>query len=89
MGIQGDPSIVLNSFPLPDLSIAEQNVFFTPGEITAEIDSFTVNIVVTNLARGTYQPFDITIEHNTTICVTSNGQTGWLCRSVKKANHPL
>ncbi len=61
--LQGDPAIVLNSFPLPDLSVEESDIFFTPENITAEIDSFQINVVVTNLARGTNQPFNVTIEH--------------------------
>src|SRR5690554_1147796 len=63
MGLQGDPGIVLNSFPLPDLEITSQDVFFTPAEITAEIDSFTVNVAVKNIARATNQPLHVTLEH--------------------------
>jgi hypothetical protein len=63
VGLQGDPAIVLNSFPKPDLSLTAQDVYFTPEEITSEIDSFTVNIVVTNIARGTNQPFTVVVEH--------------------------
>jgi hypothetical protein len=65
MSLQGDPAVVVNSWPKPDLSIGAQDVFFTPSEITAETDSFTVNMVVTNIGRGTYQPFSVTLEHET------------------------
>jgi hypothetical protein len=65
MGLQGDPAVVVNSFPLPDLFVSEQDVYFTPEDITAEIDSFTVNVVVSNIARGTYRPFNIILEHST------------------------
>jgi len=65
MGFQGDPAVILNSFPHPDLTVTDQDVFFTPANITAEIDSFTINIVLTNIARGTYEPFNIVIEHET------------------------
>lgn len=63
MGLQGDPGLVLNSFPYPDLEITSQDVFFTPSEITAEIDSFTVNVAVKNIARATNQSFMVTLEH--------------------------
>ncbi len=63
--LQGDPAIVLNSWPLPDLSVSESDIFFTPENITAEIDSFDIHVVVTNLARGTNQPFNVTVEHKT------------------------
>ena len=65
MGLQGDPGVVLNSFPWPDLEITPQDIFFTPSEITAEIDSFSVHVAVTNNARATNQPFNITLEHHT------------------------
>jgi hypothetical protein len=65
MSLQGDPAVVVNSWPEPDLSISAQDIFFTPSEITAETDSFTVNMVVTNIGRGTYQPFSVTLEHET------------------------
>jgi hypothetical protein len=63
--LQGDPAIVLNSWPFPDLSIQESDIYFTPENITAEIDSFSINIVVNNLARGTNQPFTLLVEHET------------------------
>ncbi|MCA1752557.1 MAG: C25 family cysteine peptidase, partial [Flavobacteriales bacterium] len=65
VSLQGDPAIVLNSWPLPDLSISENDIFFTPENITAEIDSFDISVVVTNTARGTNQSFNMLIEHNT------------------------
>ncbi len=65
MALQGDPAVVVNSWPEPDLSITSDDIFFTPSEITAEIDSFTVNIVVTNIGRATFQPFSVTLEHET------------------------
>jgi len=65
MALQGDPAVVVNSWPKPDLSISAEDVFFTPAEITAETDSFTVNMVVTNIGRGTYRPFSVVLEHQT------------------------
>ncbi|NEN24935.1 hypothetical protein G3O08_15650 [Cryomorpha ignava] len=65
MGLQGDPGVVLNSFPWPDFEITAQDVFFTPQEITADIDSFTVKVAVKNIGRATNQPFAVTLEHHT------------------------
>src|SRR5690606_24305779 len=65
MGLQGDPGVVLNSFPWPDFEIVEQDVFFTPQEITADVDSFTVKVAVKNIGRATNQPFAVTLEHQT------------------------
>lgn len=63
MGLQGDPAVVLNSFQLPDLAITNQDVYFTPEEITFELDSFQINVVVSNNGEATLQPFNVTIEH--------------------------
>lgn len=65
MGFQGDPGVVLNSFPYPDLEIKQEDIYFAPQEITAEIDSFTVSVAVKNIARATNQTFSITLEHHT------------------------
>lgn len=65
MAYQGDPGVVLNSFPYPDLEITAQDVFFSPQNITSEIDSFKVHVAVKNIARATNQPFAVTLEHFT------------------------
>ena len=65
MSLQGDPAVVINSWPYPDLSLSDQDVFFTPSEITADTDSFSVNIVVSNIGKATYQPFNLVLEHET------------------------
>lgn len=59
MTIHGDPSLVLNSYEKPDFATSDDQVFFKPEELTADIDSFTVNIVMDNLARATYQKFSV------------------------------
>lgn len=61
--LQGDPAIVLNSWPFPDLALEEQGVFFTPAEITADVDTFQVHVALTNSGKGTLQPFGVTVEH--------------------------
>ncbi|MCC7301433.1 MAG: hypothetical protein IT233_02215 [Bacteroidia bacterium] len=51
--LQGDPSVRLNPQDKPDYAIADSSVYFTPGPvITAEVDSFEMNIVITNLGRA-------------------------------------
>jgi len=68
MTIHGDPSLVLNSYEKPDLATSVENIFFEPNELTADIDSFTVNIVMDNLAKATYQNFSVElIRHFPTI----------------------
>jgi len=57
--LHGDPSIVLNSFEKPDYSVVNNPVFFEPEELTADVDSFTVNIPIDNLGRATHQLFNV------------------------------
>jgi len=53
MTLHGDPSIVINSYPLPDYMINQSSVFFTPSIVTSDIDSFEVNVAVANLGQTT------------------------------------
>ncbi len=48
----GDPSLVLNGFDLPDYMIEAPTVTFNPGVVTSELDSFDVNVLVSNLGRA-------------------------------------
>lgn len=59
--LHGDPNIVLNSFPLPDLTIRSYDVKFSPQKITTEIDSFFIYITPTNQAKTTNKTFSIDI----------------------------
>ena len=52
MTLNGDPSLKLYNFDKPDLEVTQQGVFFTPANITTELDSFKINIVVRNLGRA-------------------------------------
>jgi hypothetical protein len=59
--LHGDPGIVLNSFPLPDLTLNSYEVTFSPKNITTEVDSFFIQIVCTNQAKTTLQPFSLQV----------------------------
>ncbi len=59
--LHGDPAMVVNSFPLPDLSIADSSIYFTPLDVTTVTDSFEVNIIITNLGRTFNDSFRVEI----------------------------
>jgi hypothetical protein len=61
MTLHGDPAVTLNYQTKPDYSIDEAAVYFSPKEVTAEQDSFVVNVVVTNLGRAINQDIAVTI----------------------------
>ncbi|MBK7083405.1 MAG: hypothetical protein IPH53_01515 [Flavobacteriales bacterium] len=50
--LHGDPTLVLHSFPDPDFSITQPDVRFLPEPITADLDTFQVQVVVSNLGKG-------------------------------------
>lgn len=50
--LQGDPALRLNNHPEPDYAIEAPYVFFEPDVVTAGVDTFFMNIVVTNLGMA-------------------------------------
>jgi hypothetical protein len=49
--LQGDPMIVLNSPKEPDLTVVAEEVFFDPPIVNADVDTFDVRVVVTNIGK--------------------------------------
>jgi hypothetical protein len=49
MTFHGDPSMSLNAFDKPDFMIEDPTITYNPTLVTSDIDSFDVNILVTNL----------------------------------------
>lgn len=50
--LQGDPTIVLNSFDKPDYSVDQADVLYDPDPVTADADTFQVKAVVVNNAKA-------------------------------------
>ncbi|MCB9171014.1 MAG: hypothetical protein H6597_02095 [Flavobacteriales bacterium] len=50
--LQGDPTLVLNSWPKPDYRITLPDISYSPAPVTADVDTFQVHAVVTNLGKG-------------------------------------
>lgn len=50
--LQGDPTLTLNTHKLPDYAVSAPEIFFEPATITADVDSFTVKVVVSNLGKA-------------------------------------
>lgn len=59
--LHGDPAIKPNAQNIPDIALSEQNVFFSPSEVTTEVDSFAVNIELTNLGKSVLDSFNILV----------------------------
>lgn len=57
MTLHGDPAMKINPHSKPELVIENSDVYITPENITLATDSMEVNLVVTNLGKGTNQTY--------------------------------
>lgn len=64
MTLHGDPSVIINSPKDPDLVISPSKIFFTPQNITSQMDSFTVNVIVTNIGKLNTDSFEVEIKRS-------------------------
>jgi hypothetical protein len=50
--LHADPALVINSQEKPDYKITPQNIYFSPSDVTTELDSFMVNVISTNIGMA-------------------------------------
>jgi hypothetical protein len=50
--LHGDPGVALNNQDKPDYLSSEPEVYFDPEEVTTEVDSFTLHIILSNVGRA-------------------------------------
>jgi hypothetical protein len=60
--LQGDPTLVLNSWPKPDYVISEPDISYNPGIVTADADSFQVKVAVTNIGKAIAAEFNVALD---------------------------
>lgn len=51
--LEGDPLLILNSWPEPDYEITTEGVTFDPYPVTASVDTFALKVQVTNIGKAT------------------------------------
>ncbi|MBK21182.1 MAG: hypothetical protein CMP63_02530 [Flavobacteriales bacterium] len=67
MTLHCDPAVVINSHVKSDYtvysnnSLTKPNVFFEPGQVSSELDSFNVYVVVKNIGKALGDTFDLLI----------------------------
>lgn len=61
MTLHGDPGLKPNQYAAPDYAIDETSLYFTPSIITPGIDSFEVNLIVTNLGKAVKDSIDVSL----------------------------
>lgn len=62
MTLHGDPAVHVNYHPLPDYYIDRSTVFFTPEEITSDLNSFDLNIITYNIGMAVGDSVQIRVE---------------------------
>jgi flagellar hook assembly protein FlgD len=62
--LHGDPGVALNFALKPDYFTTTTDVYFNPTEVSTEVDSFTVNIVVSNVGRAIDEPLTVEVVRN-------------------------
>ena len=67
MTLHCDPAVILNSHKKPDYTIygknglTQPNVFFGPEQVSSEIDSFSINIIITNIGKAQGDTFQLKV----------------------------
>src|SRR6185436_13566104 len=61
MTLEGDPALKFNSWKKPDLEINESSVFFTPNNITTDLDTFSIHVNVRNIAKAVADSFLVVV----------------------------
>jgi len=79
--LHGDPALKINSHPKPDYKITPENIYFTPKNVSTEMDSFKVNVVATNIGKAIKD--SIFVELNRTF------PDGTVDSSIKRISAPL
>ncbi len=71
MSLQGDPSLRLNVHEKPEIVLDENRIWTTPSLIDLSVDTFDLNIVVTNIGHGFVENFDLSVARSTSLGVDS------------------
>ncbi|HIA37012.1 MAG TPA: hypothetical protein EYN89_09875, partial [Flavobacteriales bacterium] len=62
MTLHGDPAVVLNTHKLPDYTITNPDVYTNPQDISADLDSFDLNMIVTNIGMAVNEELTLTVK---------------------------
>lgn len=60
--LQGDPSLILNSWPEPDYVVRNEDIFFDPATVSADVDTFDVKVVITNQGKAINTPINVALD---------------------------
>ncbi|HRG58939.1 MAG TPA: C25 family cysteine peptidase [Bacteroidia bacterium] len=71
MTLHGDPSIDVNTHPFPDYAISSPQVFTSPSLVTADLDSFNLKVIVSNIGKAIHDSIILEVKR-----VLPNGTNG-------------
>lgn len=60
--LQGDPSLVLNSWPEPDYVVSSEGILLDPAVVSADVDTFAVKVVVTNIGKAINAQLNVALD---------------------------
>lgn len=60
--LQGDPTLTLNVQPQPDYTVDAAEIIFEPATVTADVDTFTVKVVIENQGRATDRTINVELK---------------------------
>lgn len=62
--LHGDPALKINYHLAPELVVRQQDIFFEPTSITLADDSMNVNVIVSNIGRGTKDSIQVELKRS-------------------------
>ena len=77
--LHGDPAIKMHVKDLPDLTIHSSDIQFFPSNITNDIDTFELSVVVTNYGKAFISPYVVEVKRTFT-----NGQQATISKIRQK-----
>lgn len=80
MTLHGDPSIDVNTHPFPDYAISSPQVFTTPSLVTADLDSFNLKVIVSNIGKAIHDSIILEVKR-----ILPNGANGGTFSKLIKA----
>lgn len=60
--LQGDPTLLLNTWPKPDYAVRDQDISLVPATVSADVDTFEVHVRVRNIGKAVPATFAVEAE---------------------------
>ncbi|RLD60249.1 MAG: hypothetical protein DRJ01_09975, partial [Bacteroidetes bacterium] len=61
MTLHGDPALKFYAPPLPDLSVSQSSINFSPSTVSSQLDTFNINIEISNIGKAFVDTFIVSL----------------------------